>query len=72
MSSSVVEDSSVQPIPHHPNKSFKFTKRSFGKTKVLERSFQPSWFGKWPFLHYDEFTDRVFCHTCMKVLKKKR
>ena len=35
-------------------------KRSFGKKKVVvNRSFQPSWFEKWPWLHYIENDDAV-------------
>ena len=69
------EESGILPVPevpHHPNESFKFPKRHFGKAKIVERSFQPSWFVKWPFLHYDEAADRVFCHTCMKAFKEKK
>jgi len=54
-------------VPHHSNKSFWFPKCSFGKTKIVERSFQPSWFDKWPFLHYDKVSDRVYCQTCTKA-----
>ena len=64
------EESGIPPVPHHPNESFKFPKRSFGKMKIVEWSFQPSWFVKWLFLHYDEVADRVFCHTCMKAFKE--
>ena len=74
-SPSLEEESDILPVPdvpHHPNKSFRFPKRSFGKTKIVERSFQPSWFDKWPFLHYDEVSDRVFCHTCMKAFQEKK
>jgi hypothetical protein len=61
----------VPAKPHQPL-NFKFPKRSFGKQKVVERSFQPSWFSKWPFLHYDEAKDIVFCHTCLMGFKLKR
>jgi len=27
-------------------------KRSFGRKVVVNRSFQPLWFEKWPWLHY--------------------
>ena len=66
------EEHDILPVPHHPNKSFKFPKCSFGKTKIVERSFQPSWFVKWPFLHCNEVADRVFCHTCMKAFKENK
>lgn len=61
----------VPPKPHQPL-IFSFPKRAFGKSKVVNRSFQPSWFGLWPFLHYDEANDSVFCHTCLMAFKLER
>ena len=52
----------VPPKPHQPL-TFSFPKRAFGKSKVVNRSFQPSWFSLWPFLHYDKANDSVFCYT---------
>ena len=57
--------------PHQPL-NFTFPKRSFGKKKVVQRSFQPSWFSQWPFLHYDESKDVVYCHTCVIGFKLRR
>ncbi len=57
--------------PHQPQ-SFAFPKRSFGTSKVVERSFQQNWFDKWSFLHYDEAKDAVFCHTCVMGFKLNR
>ena len=51
---------------------FNFPKRSFESKKVEKRSFQPSCFTRWPFLHYDESTDAVFCRTCLMAFKLKR
>ena len=34
--------------PHQPSE-FTFPKRSFGKTAIVWRSFQPLWFKLWPF-----------------------
>ena len=45
---------------------------SFGVKKVEQRSFKPQWFAKWPFPHYDEAKDAVFCHTCIEACKLKR
>ena len=61
----------IPSIPHQPQ-TFNFPKRSFGKSKIVERSFQPGWFQKWPFLHYDESNDSVFCHVCTMSFKLKR
>ena len=35
--------------------------------KGHERSFQPTWFKSFPWLHYDERTDSTFCFTCVKA-----
>ncbi len=43
--------------PHQLGSCFNFPKRSFGQKKAVLRSFQSSWFGQWPFLHYDEAKD---------------
>ena len=48
---------------------YNFPKRSFGKTKVVHRAFQQSWFGKWKWLHYDSSKDLCFCHTYVSALK---
>ena len=57
----------VPSVPHQPPSTYKFPKRIFGKNRVVERSFQASWFQKWKWLHYDEANDLAFCHTCMKA-----
>ena len=49
--------------PNHPQ-HYSFPKQSFGKTKPVMCSAQSQWFKTWPFLHYDEAQDIVFCHTC--------
>ena len=58
-------------VPHQPS-GFLFLKRPFGKTKVVYRSFQGSWFKEWPFLHYDEAKDAAYCHTCATAVKEKK
>ncbi len=64
-------DSIVIPSKPHQPLNFRFPKRRCGVKKVMERSFQPSWFEKWPFLHYDESKNVVLCHTCMQGFKMK-
>lgn len=68
--SSAEED--LPPTPNQPGPSFKFPKRSFGIKSVVHRSFQHSWFSKWPYLHYNEAADTVYCHTCLKMFKEKK
>ena len=34
---------------------------------VVKQSFQPSWYDKWPWLHYREDSDSVLCFTCMNA-----
>ena len=58
----------VGETPTQP-KDFKFPKRAFGVSKPVFRSFQPSWFTKWDWLHYDESKDVAYCFTCVRALK---
>ena len=57
--------------PHQPHLTA-FPKRSFGKAKLVYRSFQASWFKEFPFLHYDEAKDVAFCHTCTTAIREKK
>lgn len=66
----VAED--VPDAPHQPEAGYQYPKRSFGNKNVVHRSFQQSWFEKWPFLHYKETSDLVYCHTCLKMFKEKK
>jgi hypothetical protein len=68
-SASGFDNDEIPTHPHQPSATFKFPKRSYG-TKL--RSCQPFWFEKWPFLHYDETNDAVYCHTCLSAHYKKR
>ena len=54
--------------PTHPPRHFIFPKRDFGQKKVVKRSCQASWFSKWPWLHYQQSSDAVFCHVCVNAL----
>ena len=49
-------------------RNIKFLRHSAGKQN---RSFQPAWFDKFPWLHYDEQSDSVLCFTCIKALHLK-
>ncbi len=39
---------------------------------VVNQSFQPSWFEKWPWLHYTENDDDVVCFTCAQASLQKK
>ena len=67
-----VDDTIIPTKPNQPLTDFQSPKRSFGKTKTMERSCQSSWFSRWPFLHYDEGKDTLFCHTCLLAYKSKK
>ena len=73
-SQSACSDTDTVDIPAKPHQptTFRYPKRSFGKKKVVQCSFKASWFAKWPFLHYIESKDVVFCHTCLVGFKLKR
>ena len=61
----------VDSLGNQPNQpaTFSFPKKEFGKKNPVSRSFQATWFKKWPWLHYDQTNDRAFCFTCMKASK---
>ena len=61
----------VGEMPNQP-KNFSFPKQSYGKTKVTNQAFQPTWFQRWHWLHYDSGEDKVFCHLCVTALKTKK
>ena len=62
--SSRLELPDVAERPNQPMK-FNFLKRQFGKTKIVNRSFQ------WRWLHYDESRDLAYCncHICVVAIK---
>ena len=49
--------------PNQP-KDFSYPKRKFGKD---ERSFLPSWYKTWKWLHYNEVNDTVYCIYCLNA-----
>ena len=55
------------PEQAHQPRLYPFPKRSFGNKVAAQHSFQPSWFDKWPWLHYLESSDAVFCITCAQA-----
>ena len=57
----------ISEKPNQPPNSFNFPTRKFGKTNVLGRKFQSKWFILYPWLHYDETNDQVFCNTCIQA-----
>ena len=63
--------STTENKPHQP-KNFSFPKREFGTSTVVRRSFQPSWFDRWLWLHYCEDKDAVLCFTCMRASTEYR
>ena len=44
---------------------------AFGNSRVVYRSFLPSWYDKYQWLHWDAKRERVFCHTCVRASKSK-
>ena len=62
----VISTPSIGAAPHQPN-PFHFPQREFGwPPHVTKRSFQPSWFAKWTWLHYNE-EDAAYCFYCIKA-----
>ena len=61
---SLAADLGSLPVEALQPRTFEFPKRSFRKKVVANRSFQPLWFEKCPWLHYTENDDAVVCFTC--------
>ena len=60
-------DVSSPEKPYHPTKDFTFPKTKFAGQN---RSCQHTWFGTYPWLHYNIEKDSVFCFYCMKSFSK--
>ena len=56
----------LPPIGDKPNqpRNLSFPSKSYGNRN---RSFQPGWFDRNPWLHYSERKDASFCHNCIKA-----
>ena len=57
--------------PYH-SKGFSFPRQSFGQTKPVQCSCKSHWFDKWPWLHYSEAKDAIFCHIFVITFKLKK
>ena len=57
--------------PHQPI-NFHFPQREFGQKAVTKRSFQAKWFSKWPWLHYNEENDSIFCFHCIRAYSQNK
>ena len=60
---------SLENLGEHPNQPIlpSFHKRKFGVKSPVFRSFQSSWYNRWPWIHYDQVNDCAFCFTCLKA-----
>ena len=65
---------STPSVGEAPNqlRSLKFPQHEFGQKRVVKRSFQPQWFDRWPWIHYDESCDAAFCFLCVKAYCQKK
>ena len=72
MAASASEFRDLPDEPHHPVSSFCFPKRSYGQKTTTQCNCKHQWFTSWPFLHYDEARDVVFCHVCVKAFSMHR
>ena len=68
MSSCEVPLPEIGESPNQPS-DFSFPSQKFGKSNVVSRAFQSSWFARWKWLYYDATQDLVFCHTCVVATK---
>ena len=61
----------VGDAPFQPRSSDCYPNLAFGNSRVVYRSFLPSWYDKYRCLHWDAKRERVFCHTCVRAAKSK-
>ena len=66
------EDIGDLPLKPFQPTHFAFPSRSFGKSAPVNRFFQPTWFNRYPWLHYDVAQDAARCFTCCKAVKDGR
>ena len=55
--------------PHHPTRNYEFKKTKIGEQY---RSCKIEWFDKFPWLHYDEVHDKLFCFYCIKCAEQNK
>ena len=69
-----VQDLFLPELGDKPNhlKTFTFPKQKFGNKKPTYRSFQSSWFEKWPWITYNETEDKAFYFVCIKAVQQER
>ena len=74
MADPVADLSSLENLPDKCNqpRRFSFPQREFGKQSKVKRSFQPSWFDRWTWLHYRADNDSVVYFTCLRTHSLKR
>ena len=57
------------PQQYRPPDSFYFRKCP---KNVVYRACQASWYKMWPWLSYDQTSDKVYCHICQKAIYNGR
>ena len=69
-----IKPGDVPDLPLEPfqPRNIMFPYRSFGKTTLVKRSFQVTWFNRFSWLHYDSAVDSARCFTCCKAVKEGR
>ena len=58
----------VPDQPYQPT-DFNFPRRSLGKTKQVNHSFQSAWFKQWHWLHYDAALDLAYYFICVNAVE---
>ncbi len=67
--SSSTKSSETVSLGENPNQPVlpSYPRRKFGLKSPVFRAFQSSWYKRWPWIHYDQANDCVFCFTCLKA-----
>ena len=56
----------IDESPNQP-RTISFPKQQFGTSKIVLRAFNPAWFNKSSWLHWDDSSKKNFCYTCVSA-----
>ena len=62
---------SLEEVPNQ-SRSLKFPQHEFSQKTTVKQSFQPQWFDRWLWIHYDKSSNAAFCFLCVTAYCQKK